>query len=289
MRTAATRTLRTSLLLFLCVPPAAAGETAAEAEREESAREPSWTAREIMQRVEERDDGDGLVADMTMVLIDGSGRQRVRSMRSYEKDFGAGTRRLLFFLAPADVEETGFLTYDYRDGDKDDDQWLYLPALQRVKRIAGGSRTDRFMGSDFTYADMTRRETDRYEYRVMGEGEVDGFRVWQIEAVPRSRAEIEETGYEKSVLFVRQDNFVVVRAVHWVEDASRLKYFEVRELEQIDGIWVPREMHMSTREGRTILHKTVLAIGRIRFTSDLPESLFTVRQLRKGLRSMSAP
>ena len=63
----------------------------------------------------------------------------------------------MFFLSPADVKDTGFLTYDYDEEGRDDDQWLYLPALKKTKRIASGDKSGSFMGSDFTYADMTDR------------------------------------------------------------------------------------------------------------------------------------
>jgi hypothetical protein len=84
------------------------------------------------------------------------------------------------------------------------------------------------------------------------------------------------------VSFVRKDNYVVVRSVHWVKKGDRLKYFEVKKLEQIDGIWVPTEMHMSTRKGEEILHRTVLSAKNVKFGQPLAEDFFTVRQLEKG-------
>jgi len=138
------------------------------------------------------------------------------------------------------------------------------------------------MGSDFSYADMTKRPLDHYRYTLMRELEIDGHPVWQIESVPITEQEQDETGYEKSVSFVRKDNYVVVRSVHWVKKGDRLKYFEVRKLEQIDGIWVPTEMHMSTRKGEEILHRTVLSAKNVKFGQPLEEDFFTVRQLEKG-------
>ncbi len=87
------------------------------------------SAREIMQRVQDRDDGDNGKQDMEMILIDKNGAQRVRHIRSFGKDRGEDELQLMFFISPADVKNTGFLTYDYDAGEKDDDQWLYLPAL----------------------------------------------------------------------------------------------------------------------------------------------------------------
>jgi hypothetical protein len=181
------------------------------------------------------------------------------------------------------VKETGFLTYDYDDADKDDDQWLYLPALKKTKRIASGDKSGSFMGSDFTYADLTTRELDHYDYTFLKEDEVGGHEVWIVQAIPNTEDEIEETGYTKSIFFVRQDNDVVIRSKNWVKKGRREKYFEVKKLEQIDGIWVATEMHMATKKGTTTLHRTVIRASDVRFNQDLAESQFTVRQLEKGL------
>jgi hypothetical protein len=241
------------------------------------------TAREIMQRVEDRDEGHPSIVDVEMTLIDGSGHKRLREIRAFGLDRGKEELLLLFFLSPADLEDTGFLTYDYGESGKDDDQWLYLPALKKSKRIASSDRSGSFMGSDFSYADLTSRDLDQYDYTLMQETEVGAAKVWQIESIPRTKKEIEETGYTKSILWVRQDNFVVIRSVGWLETGGRLKYMEIKALEQIDGIWIGTEIHMTTKKGSETLHKTVLRNSNIRFRQALDEGFFTVRQLEKGL------
>jgi hypothetical protein len=241
------------------------------------------SGREIMERVDRRDDGDNEIRDMEMTLIDKRGRQRLRILRAFRRDQGADTQTIMFFLSPADVKETGLLIYDYDDSDKDDDQWLYLPGLKKTKRIASTDKSGSFMGSDFTYADMTDRDLDDYDYRLMKEADVNGTKVWQIEAVPRTRKEIDETGYTKSVLFVRQDNDVTIRSVHWLKKKNRLKYYDVKELSRIDGIWVPTEMHMTTKRGKSTVHKTVLKARNLRFNQELDPSQFSVRKLEAGL------
>jgi hypothetical protein len=241
------------------------------------------TARQIMQFVDERDDGDHGSQDMEMILIDKRGNRRERTIRALARDVGEDEQSIMFFLAPADVKDTGFLTYDYDDPESDDDQWLYLPALKKTKRIASNDKSGSFMGSDFSYADMTDRDLDLYDYSLMQETEVNGVKVWQIEAIPNDEKEIDETGYTKSVLFVRQDNFVVVRAVYWLKKGKRLKYLDVKKLEQIDGIWVGTEMHMTTKKDKATLHKTILKAHNVRFNQNHGEDLFTVRTLERGL------
>jgi hypothetical protein len=241
------------------------------------------TAREIMERVEDRDEGNPSIVDVEMTLIDKSGKKRLRKIRAFGMDRGEDELQLLFFLSPADLKDTGFLTYDYDESGKDDDQWLYLPALKKTKRIASSDRSGSFMGSDFSYADLKSRDLDEYDFTLMKETEVDGVEVWQIESVPRTKQEVKETGYTKTIDFVRQDNFVVIRSLGFVKKGGRLKYMEIKTLEQIDGIWIGTEIHMTTKKGDRTLHKTVLRNSNIRFRQELDEDFFTVRQMEKGL------
>jgi outer membrane lipoprotein-sorting protein len=241
------------------------------------------SAREIMEKVDARDDGDNQISDMQMVLFDKNGNQRIRSIRSYTKDKGEDKYRIMFFLSPADVKNTAFLTYDYDDPSKDDDQWLYLPALRKSKRIASSDKSGSFMGSDFNYSDMTRKDLDNYDYQLLKEMDVNGQKVWLIESKPRTKEEMEETGYEKSMLFVRQDNFMVIRGIHWEYKGSRLKYMDAPVVEQIDGIWVARKLTMTTKKGKQTLHRTELNFDHVKFNQDLDESMFTIRRIEKGL------
>lgn len=240
-------------------------------------------AREIMQQVDDRDDGDNGTSDLTMTLIDKNGDKRIRGIRNFMKDKGEDRRRLMFFLSPADVKDTAFLTYDYDEFTRDDDQWLYLPALRKTKRIASADKSGAFMGSDFNYADMTRKNLDAYDFKILKETQVRDADTWLIEAIPKTRKEIDETGYKKSWLFVRKDNFVVVRAVHWVAEGGRIKYLDVPKLALIDNIWVATQTTMTTKKGKVTLHHTILDFENVRFNQDLDEALFTVRRLEKGL------
>jgi hypothetical protein len=247
-----------------------------------AARAQPPTGHEIMERVDARDDGDRAVQDMQMLLIDQSGSTRTRRLRMWRRDVGKDVQTILFFLAPADVKDTGFLTYDFDDPDKDDDQWLYLPALKKSKRIATADKSGSFVGSDFSYADLTKRPLERYDYQLVETGEQDGVPVWQVEAVPNNPAEIDETGYTKIRYVVRQDNAVVVSADFTLRRGGRLKHYAVKRLEQIDNIWVATSMQMATRKGDVTLHETQLELEHVRFGQPMDDSRFSVRQLEKG-------
>lgn len=241
------------------------------------------TAREIMERVNNRDEGNNNTSLMEMILIDKNGHKRVRRMKSFSRDVGKVSQSLIFFLSPADVRNTGFLTYDYDAPGKDDDQWLYLPALQKAKRIAAGDKSGSFMGSDFNYSDMTSPVLDDYNYRLMGEPKVRGVKTWQIEAIPKNEKTAIETGYAKAVLWIRQDNLVGILSKRWVQGEKRQKYMQVVKLEQIDGIWVALEISMVTKEGKRKIHATRLKFSEVRFNQKMGKEMFTLRRLAKGL------
>ena len=240
-------------------------------------------ARAIMEKVDARDDGDNQTSDMEMILIDKRGKKRIRKIASFSKDFGEDSYRLMFFRQPADVKNTSFLTYDYDDAAKDDDQWLYLPALRKTKRIASSDKSGSFMGSDLNYSDMTDRNLDDYDFTFKKEMEVNGQKAWLIESIPRTKKVIKETGYKKSYLIVRQDNYFVIRAVNWEKSGGYLKYVDVKKLVQIDGIWVATEMHVTRKKNKKTVHKTILNLDNVKFNQNLDEDLFTVRRMEKGL------
>ena len=241
------------------------------------------SGREIMEKVHARDEGDRYTGEMEMILIDKKGKKRIRKLKTFGGKKGTDSLSLMFFLSPADVKNTGFLTYDYNESGKDDDQWLYLPALRKTKRIAAGDKSGSFMGSDLNYSDMTTPDLDLYDYTLMKETEVRGKKVWQIKAVPKNKDEAEKSGYSKSVIFIRQDNYVMIRAVRWVHKKRRNKYLDVKKLEKIDGIWISTEMHVTTKTGKKTLHKTILKQNNIRFNQDeVNADLFTVRRMEKG-------
>ena len=220
---------------------------------------------------------------LQMVLVSPRGGRTERSLRIQQVETqDDGDKVLVVFDLPASIRGTALLSYAHLQAV--DDQWLFLPALKKTKRIASKDKNGSFMGSDLNYSDMTSPDLDLYDYTLMKETEVRGEKVWQIKSVPKNKDEAKKTGYSKSVVFIRQDNFVMVRGVRWVYKKKRNKYLDVRKLEKIDGIWVSTEMHVTTKSGKKTLHKTIMKQKNIHFNQDkVNENLFTIRRLEKGL------
>jgi len=244
------------------------------------AAEPSGLA--IMQAVDNRDDGDDLSETMTQTLIDRNGNQRVRHMVSFRKDYGKDKKMIVFFTEPANIRDTALLTFDYDDPAKDDDQWLYLPALKKVRRISAADRGDYFMGTDFTFEDMKQTpELTDYHWRLLGSAEVDGHDCWKVEGVPVSDEVMRELGYSRIVQYVRKDIDMTVRVDYWDQAGRELKHLHVSALKQIQGIWSPLKVEMDNVQSH---HRTILEFADQRYNTGLKNRLFTQRALKRGYR-----
>jgi hypothetical protein len=239
-------------------------------------------ARAIMVKVDARDDGKTIEQDMMMILIDKNNKKRIRDIKSYSKDFGVDTHQIMFFKSPSDVKNTAFLTYDYDNASKDDDQWLYLPALKKVKRIPSADKSGSFMGSDFSYYDMTKRDLEDYNFKLIKETKVYGKEAWMIESTPKNKKTIKESGYTKTIAIIRKDNYVLVRAINYMRNGKK-KYMDVKKMHKQSGIWVIDHMSMTTKKGKTMTHKTELKFKNTKVNKALNDNLFSTRRLEKGL------
>jgi len=245
------------------------------------------TALEVMQQYDDRDIGDSSIAEVTMILIDRRERERVRDFRIYAQDQGEDRKSLSLFETPADIRGTSYLNFDWDDADRDDDSWLYLPALQRVKRIAGGDTSDSFLGSDFTYADINGHEIDWYDYQFISESEmVDGQECWVIEVTPKPEfAEKTEdaTGYSRMRSWISKENYLQLRGQFWELRGNRIKYFTAPEFEQIDGIWTATRIQMVTTRNDRQEHASVLQINSIEYNTEFDDSILTTEYMQRGL------
>ena len=246
------------------------------------------TGLEIMQKVDDRDDGSSITSTLQMILIDKHNKKRIRQMRTFSKDVNENTEhKSIFFLSPSDVKNTAFLTFDYSDDDKDDDQWMYLPALKKTKRIPASDKDSAFMGSDFSYADMTDNNLDDYHFKLLKESAIKRKNgknpVWVIQSLPKNQTIIDETGYIKSILYIRKDNYMLARAKFYLKKANRVKYMDVRKMKEIDGIWVAIQTTMTTKYGKQTLHKTLLNNSDIKINIAIDDDIFSIRKIEKGL------
>ena len=226
------------------------------------------TGRDIAQKVKDRPDGDTRQSELSMKLINKRGAVRERRLVSYSIDVGEEKRdrkSIMFFEYPGDVKGTGFLTWDYDEPGKDDDKWLYLPAMKKTRRISGSSaRQDYFMGSDFTYDDMGSRSVDEDTHELLGEEIIDGYKCWKLESVPKDKRDI----FSRKIALIRQDCLIPVR-VEYYDKLGRLhRRLEMSDIARVDGFWVARKMHMSNVQTG---HQTILEIKNPKYNIPVEE------------------
>lgn len=243
----------------------------------------AMTADDIMQQVDQVASPESMKSNMTMVLVDSKGKKRVRSMQSVSTEIDGVDKSLMFFLEPSDVKGTGFLMFDYPEASQDDDQWMFLPSLNKAKRIASGDKTGSFMGSDFSYADMSKRNLEEWTYKILKEDNVNGADVWIVESLPVSEDVTEKTGYVRSIAYVRQDNFQVIRGISYLEKKGEVKLMNVAKHVEIDGYWIGTETQMITQKNGKTVHRTLMKVDNIEVDFDANENDFTLNRLEQGL------
>lgn len=195
----------------------------------------------IAKEAEKRGDGfgDSKVA-MKMVLRNRHGQETTREIRSRTLEVdGDGDKSLIIFDEPRDVAGTALLTYTHKTGD--DDRWLYLPALKRVKRIASGNKSGPFMGSEFAYEDLGSQEIEKYTYKYLRDEELDGQKCFVTERYPVDKT----SGYTRMVVWTDQAEYRPLKIEFYDRKQSHLKTLTFKGYKQyLDKYWRPDQMDM---------------------------------------------
>lgn len=250
----------------------------------------SLTAEEIIYTSEERYDGNTQMADSSMLLIDAAGNKRMRKMKSFRRDFGddlKDQKTVYFFQYPEDIKDTSYLNFDWQAEGVDDDSWLYLPALNKVKRLSPANKSDAFLGSDFTYTDIKTSTRQYWDYQIVNHSVmVDGHECWHLEGNPKQGKEektYRETGYNKIHVWVRKDNFIKSQVTFWVVKGKKIKYLTASDIEKIDGIWTVKSTQISTTKQGKVEHTTLVKLDNVIYDQAIDESYFTPQKMRRGI------
>ena len=236
----------------------------------------------IVARMNARDDGRNATRTITMELVDPDGTTRTRVARSYRRELDGERRTALFFEEPAALKGTAFLSFDYADPAKTDDQWLYLPELRKTRRIALAERGRAFLGTDLSFEDMkkeTKIELSDFHWELGGEETVDGHRCWVVDGTAADARIARETGYGRLRMRVDADLAIPRFLEYWAPDGAPLKTIRLLDIEVVDGIETPQRVEaVNLQTG----HRTTLRFERIDFRSEVPEDLLTEGALRRG-------
>lgn len=239
------------------------------------------TARQIADKSIESTKVKGAEAVLTMTIMDSQGRERVRKIAQVSKlyDVGKTDKRLVRFLSPADVKGTGLLTFDYEN--KDDDIWLYMPALRKTRRIVSSEKSKSFMGSEFSYADMTPPSLDDFTFVLLGEENIRGTLCYKIEWTPLDDDIADEVGFSKRISFIGKTDYVLRKSIYFDLDEELHKEMNVYEIKELDTKnHKYRLMHLEM-ENKQNDRKSILKVDQVQFSPNTKDDFFTTRYLER--------
>ena len=231
---------------------------------------------EIAIEADRRDTGFvSQTAALTMVLRNRHGEESTREMRVNTLEVVSdGDKSLVVFDRPGDVAGTALLSFTHKT--ESDDQWLYLPALRRVKRIASNNKAGPFMGSEFAYEDLASQEVEKYTYRFVGHDSIDGADTLVVERMPVDR----NSGYSRQVVWWDAAEYRVRKVDYYDRKGTLLKTLTMSEYEQhLSSFWRAGRMEMINHQtGKS----TVLAWEDYKLDADLDARDFDQASLRRA-------
>lgn len=205
------------------------------------AQTPEQRGLDIAVEADKRDSGwQDYRAAMRMILRNRQGDTSEREIRVRALEVqGDGDKSLTIFDHPADVAGTAFLSYTHAT--EPDDQWLYLPALKRVKRIASANKSGPFMGSEFAYEDISSQEVEKYAYKYIRDEKLSDKDTFVIERYPQYK----HSGYTKQVVWIDKEHYRVQQVVYYDRKGAKLKTLTFKGYQQyLDQYWRADQMDM---------------------------------------------
>jgi outer membrane lipoprotein-sorting protein len=237
---------------------------------------PAWTltGAEIIQRVRDRGGTPTTQARIKMVIQEKDGTPAERLLDQYSLNPTGSRKSIIIFQKPASVQRTRFLTIENKG--RDDDRWIYLPALGRVRRIAGTEGSSSFMGSHFSYDDLSSRDVERDEHTVLREETLGDAECYVIETKPGKAGDWQ---YARAVSWIGKETFVLMKAEMYNDNDRLIKRLTASNIEKVDGVWTARALRMEDllKDGFTTLEFTIVQHGK-----PIPAGVFTTKFLETG-------
>ncbi len=220
--------------------------------------------------------GEDQRARVTMRLINPQGKERRREMTILRKNLGSGgeQRYYIYYHAPADVKGTTFMVWKYPA--REDDRWIFIPAIKLVRRIAADDKRSSFVGSDFTYEDVSGRELKDETHSLLGEGDLDGRPVYRIESVPKAKVD-----YVRRLSWIDRERGLPLKEEYYDVRGELLRTFTADEVQEVDGHWTATRRTMRDAQSG---HRTEVVYQEVGYGVGLGEDLFSERYLRRPPR-----
>ena len=220
-------------------------------------------------------------SETTMTLTNKSGQQRVRKTFGTTKldTNGLDNKRMTRFLEPTDVKGTVSLLVEHSD--KDDDLWIYLPSVKKVRRLISSNKKDSFVGTDFSYGDVIGHKVKEWNHTIVKEEDVDGKPCYVIESTPKDATVKTNTGYSKRIGWVQKDNFVTVKAISYDEAGELLKEAKYSHWKEVDTVKHKWQAGILEAKNLQTGHSTVITIDQFKVNNGVKDDFFTTRYMEQ--------
>jgi outer membrane lipoprotein-sorting protein len=217
--------------------------------------------------------GNDMRAKVLMELINKKGQKRIRELTMLKKDYkeGGEQKYFMYFHKPSDVKDTTFMVYKYPD--KDDDRWLFIPAINLVKRIAANDKYSSFVGSDFTYEDVSGRKPEEDTHTLLRKEKLGEKSCFVIESVPKEPSE-----YTKRISWIDETNFLPLKEEFYDKQNELYRQFEAQEVKDINDILtITKRVMKNTKTG----HHTEVTFLEVEYNLGIEDGIFSERYLRR--------
>lgn len=218
--------------------------------------------------------GEDMRARVTMRLVSRDGKERIRELTMARRDLqdGGEQRYFIYFHRPPDVRDMTFLVWKYPG--KDDDRWLYVPALKLVRRIAASDKRSSFAGSDFSYEDVSGREPEEDTHKLLKEEKVGERAAYVVESVPKDPASVD---FGRKVSWIDRATWLPLKEEYYDRRGELSRLFTAEEVKEVQGFWtVTRRVMKNVQTG----HWSESVMAEVRYNQKLLPELFTERALR---------
>lgn len=218
--------------------------------------------------------GEDMQARLVMRLVSKDGRERIRDMTLARRNLqpGGEQRYFMYFHRPPDVRDVALLVWKYPS--RDDDRWLYIPAVKLVRRIAASDKHTSFFGSDFTYEDVSGREPEEDIHTLLREAKAGGRDAYVLESIPKDPGSAD---FSRKLSWIDKATGLPLKEEYYDRRGDLARVFTAEELKEVEGFWTIMKRVMKNAQSG---HWTEVVFGEVRYNRKLSPELFGERALR---------
>ncbi len=228
--------------------------------------------RQIVEEAQRRSTAQSQRYEGTLEVIDAKSKITEKRWQYDRIGSHGSSKSVLRFTAPAEVKGVALLVINHPD--RSSDQWMWTPAINRERRIALQDRSTRFFGTDFSFEDLEERDTNQFDYRLLGDETIDGALCWKVESKPK---QTKISQYTHSLVWVRKDNYAFAQIENYNKDqlVRRARYSDIRN---VQGIWTAHSIEMQDMKRNS---RTILKIEKLQYNLPMKDDAFTLQALSR--------